>query len=473
MLAITRELRLTFCTLALALLIPTGTLAQNFRGGINGTVTDPSGAVVANATVSAVDTATSVSYKTISSSAGQFAFQDLPLGNYDVTVIASGFQGLRMANVPVSAGSMYTISAKLTMASVSAKVEVQANAADVSLDTTSVNQTTTIPDKAVQDIPINGRDFSQFEALTPGAAGFGLPSVGFLAVNGSRPNQINYQIEGTDNNDIWWNLQAVNQSGISSLAGSILPMDSIEQFSMVTTSSPETGRNPGGTVNLALKSGTNTLHGSAYYFNRNEFFGVNNPFAPPGAKKAAERGQNAGFSLGGPIVKDRTFFFASYEWNNIFFASSVNTTVPSLAYQADARSVLAYYGMPVNSVSTNLLNNLWQASILTGPASPGNYFANAPVTGVSHNGLLKLDENINANNHISLKGFIGQGHQQGPDGSVLPDYLTKGPLRVMNYSVIYNTVLRPNLTNHQALDSTSSMRSSGMQTPASTRLLSD
>lgn len=447
MLSRIRELHLRFCTLTLALLIGTGAFAQNFRGGINGTVMDPSGAMVVNASISAIDTATGVPYKTISSSAGQFAFQDLPLGNYDVTVIASGFQTLRMTNVPVSAGSMYTISAKLTMASATAKVEVQANAADVSLDTTSVNQTTIIPDKAVQDIPINGRDFSEFEALTPGAAGYGLPSVGSLAVNGSRPNQINYQIEGTDNNDIWWNLQAVNQSGISSLAGTVLPMDSIEQFSMVTTSSPETGRNPGGTVNLALKSGTNTLHGSAYYFNRNEFFGVNNPFAPPGSKKAAERGQNAGFSLGGPIIKDKTFFFASYEWNNIFFASSVNTTVPSRAYQAEAQSLLAYYGMPVNPVSTNLLNTLWSSSILGGPAAPGNYFANAPVSGVSRNGLIKLDENINLNNHVSLKGFVGQGHQQGPDGSVLPDYLTKGPLRVMNYSVIYDAVLRPNVTN--------------------------
>jgi Carboxypeptidase regulatory-like domain len=435
------------CVLLSILVTAAQVPAQNFRGGINGTVTDPSGAVIADARVSATDTATSVVYKTLSSSAGQFAFQDLPLGTYDVTVTAGGFQVLRITNVPVSAGNMYTITARVAMASTAEKIQVEANAADVSLDTTSVNQTTNIPEKAVQDIPINGRDFSEFEALTPGAAGYGLPSVGSLAINGSRPNQVNYQLEGTDNNDIWWNLQAVNQSGISSLAGSILPMDSIEQFSMVTTSSPETGRNPGGTVNLALKSGTNNLHGSAYYFNRNEFFGVNNPFAPPGSKKSAERGQNAGFSLGGPIVKDKTFFFASYEWNNIFFASTVNATVPSLAYQAEAQTLLNYYGIALNPVSKNLLSNLWSPSLLSGPASSGNYFANAPVTGVSRNGLIKLDENFNLNNHVSLKGFIGQGHQQGPDGSVLPDYLTKGPLRVMNYSVIYDAVLRSNLTN--------------------------
>ena len=228
----------SFCACLLVLLTPAELRAQNFRGGINGTVTDPSGAVVADASVAATDMATSVAYRTVSSSAGQFAFQDLPLGNYDVMVIARGFQILKVTNVPVSAGGMYTISAKLMLTSVAAKVEVQANAADVSLDTTTVNQTTIIPDKAVQDVPINGRDFSEFEAFTPGAAGYGLPSVGALAVNGSRPNQINYEIEGTDNNDIWWNLQSVNQSGISSLAGTILPMDSIEQLqALVRTAS--------------------------------------------------------------------------------------------------------------------------------------------------------------------------------------------------------------------------------------------
>src|SRR5579864_5285947 len=116
----------------LSLLVTAAQLpAQNFRGGINGTVTDPSGAVIANASVSATDNATSVVYKTLSSSAGQFAFQDLPLGTYDVTVAASGFQTLKITNVQVSAGNMYTLSARVMLASTAAKIEVEANAADV------------------------------------------------------------------------------------------------------------------------------------------------------------------------------------------------------------------------------------------------------------------------------------------------------------------------------------------------------
>lgn len=431
--------------LLLVLILASPVSAQNFRGGINGTVTDPSDAVVPNVSVVATDVSTGVVYKTVSSSAGDFAFHDLPLGRYDLVVSASAFETLKVSNVPVTAGGMYTIGAKLVLASTATKVEVRANAADLALDTTTVNQTTVIPEKTVQDMPVSGRDFTEFITVMPGISGYVLGGVG--SINGGRLNQLNSQIEGTDNNDIWWNIVSVNQSAASSLAGTLMPVDAIDEVSVVTTSSPETGRNSGGTLNIAIKSGTNGLHGTAYYFNRNEFLAANNPFAPPGSKQNAERSQNAGLSLGGPIIKNKTFFFVAYEWQNLYLDSTNSSTEPSLAYQAEAQNLLSFYGVPVNTVSTNLLNNLWPAGALTGLAQPGNYFAHIPVSGVSHNGIIKLDENINNNNHVSLKGFIGQGQQVAPDGSSLPNYQTKGPIHVMNYSVIYNTALRTNLTN--------------------------
>jgi hypothetical protein len=172
MLSTTTRVCLSRCALLLAFLMATQTTAQNFRGGINGTVIDPSGALVANASVSATNVATSVLYRTVSSSAGQFAFQDLPLGAYDVVVSGTGFQTRKIGSVPVSAGGMYTLSARLELASVTTHAEVMANAADVSLDTTTVHQTTVIPDKAIQDVPMNGRDFTQFSTITPGMAGY-------------------------------------------------------------------------------------------------------------------------------------------------------------------------------------------------------------------------------------------------------------------------------------------------------------
>src|SRR4030081_2571316 len=134
----------------------------------------------------------------------------------------------------------------------------------------------TIPSTVVQDVPLNGRDFTQLIAVAPGYGGYS--GGGFGSLNGTRANQMNWQIDGVDNNDIWHNIPAVNQGGVSGIAGIVLPIDAVQQFSAQTMASPETGRNPGGTVSLGLKSGTNQLHGTAYYFNRNEALGAKSPF---------------------------------------------------------------------------------------------------------------------------------------------------------------------------------------------------
>src|SRR6266478_2792998 len=162
--------------------------AQTFRGTINGTVTDPSGGVVPNAAVKATEAATGIDHSTVTTSEGAFAFQDIPLGFYKVTVTASGFPVYTVDKVEVSAGTIYTLSVKLTFAS------------DV-----------------VQDVPLNGRDFTQLVAISPGYGGYSVG--GFGSLNGTRPNQMNWQIDGVDNNDFWHNIPAVNQGGVSGIAG--------------------------------------------------------------------------------------------------------------------------------------------------------------------------------------------------------------------------------------------------------------
>jgi hypothetical protein len=247
-------------------------LAQTFRGGISGIVTDPSGAAVVRATVRAVNDATGQVHQTVSSSAGEFTFQDIPLGSYTITVSATGFQAMKAEKVTVSAGAVYSLPLKLSTAAGSTTVEVSAST--LALDTTSPTQTSTIPEKSVQDIPLNARDFTQLIALTPGFAGYSANGTDG-SLNGSRANQINWQIDGVDNNDAWHNIPAVNQSGVSGIAG----IDAINSFSVQTQSAPEAGRNPGGTVNLGFKSGTNRFHGSTYFFDRNEFFWCCFPFS--------------------------------------------------------------------------------------------------------------------------------------------------------------------------------------------------
>src|SRR5579859_3263835 len=286
-------------------------VAQNFRGGIVGSVTDPTGAAVPGAQVMAVATSTNTTYKTVSSSAGEFSFSDLPLGDYTVTVSASSFATENIKNVPVTAGVTYSLPVKVSIESTAQTIQVMADA--LSLDSSSDTQTTVIPEEGVQDIPNNGRDFTQMISQTTGFGGYSINGgAAYASVNGTRTNSVNWQIEGTDNNDLWWNIPAVNQGGVSGIAGVILPVDAIENFSFVTSAGPETGRNAGGTANLVIKSGSNGLHGSAYYFNRNEFFAANTPFAN-GSPKNKIRNQHYGGSVGGPIIRNKTFFFIGFE----------------------------------------------------------------------------------------------------------------------------------------------------------------
>ena len=225
---------------------------QTFRGGINGTVTDKTGAAIANATVVAIQTETGVSHATTSSSAGEFLFQDLPLGSYSVTVSFSGFQTVKTGGIVVAAGSTFTLPVSLPLSTSTQTVEVTASS--VALDTTSVTQTTDITSAVVNDTPMNGRDFTQLISVAPGFGGYS--AGGFGSVNGTRANQVNWQIDGVDNNDLWHNVPSVNQGGVEGIAGIVLPLDSIEQFSQQTQSTAESGRNPGGLVNVVTKSGT-------------------------------------------------------------------------------------------------------------------------------------------------------------------------------------------------------------------------
>src|SRR5882724_11833586 len=179
--------RLLFALL-LTLAVVVSANSQTFRGAINGTVTDPTGAAVPNATVKAVESATGLEHTTVTSSEGQFAFQDIPLGLYKVAISASGFPTNTIDKIEVSAGT-------------------------ITLDTTTSAQTMSIQDDVVQNAPLNGRDFTQLIAVQPGFGGYNVG--GFGSLNGTRPNQINWQIDGVDNNDFWHNIPAVNQGGVS------------------------------------------------------------------------------------------------------------------------------------------------------------------------------------------------------------------------------------------------------------------
>jgi carboxypeptidase family protein/TonB-dependent receptor-like protein len=432
--------------------------AQTFRGAINGTVTDPSGAVIPNAQVKATETATGLEHTSITTSDGGFSFQDIALGFYKLTITAAGFPVYTVDKVEVVAGTIYNLPVKLTLQQQSTTVEV--SAAALSLDTTTQTQTMTIDESIVQNMPLNGRDFTQMISVEPGFGGYNVG--GFGSLNGTRPNQINWQIDGVDNNDFWHNIPAVNQGGVSGIAGVILPIDSVTEFSAQTSSGPEGGRNAGGTVNVVTKSGSNDIHGSVYYYNRNEAFGDPSPFFSPSAevpKAPPERNENYGFSVGGPIIKNKIFYFASFEKQQFIFGLSGIATEPSSDWINQALGILQTYGVTESAVSQNLIGSkgLWPQSVIGNlPGTTNNFFSPSAETGYSYNGVARIDYQITDKHHLYLRWFGGQGSQTAPLGgspalgtasSNLDYYFEVAPIHVFNYSAVLNSTLASSVTN--------------------------
>src|SRR5215471_8118911 len=432
--------------------------AQTFRGTINGTVTDPTGAVVPNAQVKATEVTTNIDHNTVTTGDGQFAFQDIPLGFYKVTVSATGFATTTVDKVQVLAGTIYTLPVKLSIAKEVTTVEVAAAA--LTVDTTTSTQTQTMESQVVQDVPLNGRDFSQLIAANPGYGGYSVG--GFGSLNGTRPNQMNWQIDGVDNNDFWHNIPAVNQGGVSGIAGIILPIDSIDEFSSQTQNGAEAGRNAGGTVNLVTKSGTNAIHGTAYFYERNEAYSAASPFfissaTQPNAPKL--RNLNYGGSVGGPIIKDRAFYFLTFEKQQYIIGLSGLATEPSDAWINKSVALLAAHGIPESLLSAKLIgpSGFWPRGLIGGlPGTVNNFFSPIASTGYSYNGTIKLDFNLTDKHHLSARWFGGQGSQTAPLGgspalgtasSNLKDYFEVAPIHVYNYSLVLNSTFSPRLTN--------------------------
>ena len=428
--------RMISVVLLLALLACVPIIAQTFRGGIAGTVADATGATVVGAAVKLVSPETGLTRDGVTSSAGDFVFQDLPLGKYDITVTVSGFETVHVSGVVVDAGRIATVALKLEVAKQAATVEVQAST--VAIETASSAETSLIDTKELLDIPLNGRDFTQLLKFNPGANANG-------SLNGSRFNGIDWKIDGADNNDLWHNINSVNQGGVSGIAGVVLPIDAIDEFSLQSGSSAEENRNSGGVLNVVIKSGTNSFHGSVYYFNRNEALASSDWFTAPGSPTSELRNNQEGFSLGGPIVKNNTFFFINYEQQNYKQALTAPGTTPSAAWVSAAEAVMAKDGVAVNPLMPAVIDYLWPANSLSGPATDFNYAGAGINLSNSYNGVIKLDHYFNPRNNIAIRYFGGTGNQTEYIGSAIPSYFQLCPSRMHNFSLVYNAVITPRL----------------------------
>jgi len=412
--------------------------AQTFRGGIAGTVQDSSGAAVPNAQISLTGTDTGFKRQMVSTSSGDYSFQDLPLGDYSVEVTSTGFSPRKVEHIAVRPGQVYALEIKLGIASTNEQIEVNADA--VAVDALSTTNTAVVPEQAVANIPLNGRDFTQLIKITPGFNGAG-------SLNGSRTNQNNWQIDGVDNNDIFHNSQGANQGGVSGIAGVTLPIEAIDQFSVQSQGNAEVGRNGGGLINMVVKSGTNKYHGSAYYYLRNEFFASKSAMLPVTSRKPMIRNNQWGASFGGPIIHDKLFFFLNYERQKYVIGAQSAATEPTDAWVNKAETLLAAHNVPVSQTSLNLLTALWPQGNKPGAATTNNFFDSRPQNGYSDNVVGKIDWNINSKQTLSARAFIGSGRQLGNAGTNVWEYYQVAPDHVNNYAITHNWAISNHLSN--------------------------
>ena len=431
-------------------------------GGVQGTVTDPSGANVANAEVTATNTDTGVATTRKTNGTGNYAIQPLQAGNYNVEVVAKGFQRLLQENVTVNNASMFGLNLKLTIGGENTTITV--TDAPPFLNTTDSTLGGTIENELYSSLPLsmNGgpRDPTAFQYLMPGVQenpannGNTTDASGNLTTGATNGNSGIYGGTGQTNlNENYIEgvpVSNINQQGSSNPVSSAVSVDAVDQFSVQTNGS-STSFGGAGSTNYTIKSGGNQFHGTVFDFVRNTMFDTwgyfsKVPAADGTARKPGEHQNSYGGSIGGPILKDRLFFFASYE--GYHYTKISNTpqyiNVPTLAERTgDFTDVLGsavdYIGDPTissfpyvtdlqglqngiptkNVIPTSKISSISQylQSALPNPtnnATFSNYLASLPLANSDYSVDARIDYTINARNKFSLVsvgGNIGYGGQ--------------------------------------------------------------
>jgi hypothetical protein len=285
--------------------------AQSTGGRIRGTVSDPSGGAVAGAKVTLINEATNVSRDVDTGSNGEYLLIEVPVGSYEIDVTQEGFKKYVRKGVVLDLNQVVSVDIALQLGATAETVEV--TGAPPVVDTSSTQLGAVVNERASTQLPLNQRDVYQLLQLQPGVQSqlgndtfYGSDKAGVVTVNGGRGRSNNYSVNGGDGNDLFANLPAIEPSP-----------DSIEEFRVITNSfDAEYGRNSGAVVNVVTKSGTNAIHGSFYEFFRNDVLNAH-PFTFFPAPKPEFRQNQFGGTIGGPIRKDKTFFFGSYEGRRI------------------------------------------------------------------------------------------------------------------------------------------------------------
>src|SRR5580765_2274226 len=433
--------RAVLCVIV-ALLLPAVAAAQAVTGTILGVITDSTGAVMPGATVTLNNTGTGLVRAVTTDANGEYTAPSLPTGKYSVKAELSGFNTVTVPDISLGVDQHFRVNMRLEVGAVEESVTVTGQSPLV--QTSSSELGTTVAEEQIKTLPLNGRNFVNLTRTVPGVVrgipGANIDGAGSLAwrasasfsANGQRPRDNNYMLDGVDNNETWLQTVVLFPS-----------VDALDEFKLQTsTYSAEFGRSLGGVVNLQIKSGTNALHGSGFEFLRNDAFDANNFFNNRAGRAKPDFSQHQyGGTIGGPLVKDKTFYFFDYQGYKINQGATYLSTVPSAKMRAgyfselnrvifDPVSHLPFPGnvIPQNRwdpVAKNILNQLIPESNTAGIGSSSgqtinNYLINPTLERQDNQIDLKVDHSLSSNNRLATRYSYEKTHR------VLPATLPHG-----------------------------------------------
>ncbi len=335
--------RFTFSLSAVLFLFASVVNAQT--ASISGTIVDASNSGVPDAKVTATNHATSATRTATTDSKGTYSLPNITVGNYDVRVEKTGFSILQFSAVQLTVAQNLTLNGTLEVGVVTQTVEVSGAAvAAINLEDAQISNV--VEQKKIVDLPLITRDPYQLVLLSPGSQQVA-SALGGFSINGQRERNNNFLVDGTDNND-------ASVPGIPGGISSLNP-DATQEFRVITNNFlPEFGRNTGAVIDVITKSGTNEFHGTGYEFNRVNALAARDYFNPKGDPQNPFVRNQFGASLGGPVVKDKTFFFVNSEWDRYRTTLTNEAVVPTAAFKT---GIFTYNGQQIN---------------LANPASPTN-----------------------------------------------------------------------------------------------------
>jgi hypothetical protein len=330
-----RNRRRASLSLYLFLFLAIGITWASIAGSISGLVTDSSGAVIAGAKVIATDTQTGVQTTVITDAKGFYSLPALPVGTYDLQVSQIGFKSFDQTGLVINANSALRVDATLSVGTINEKIEVRTDAVHVEAESTQMGEV--ITGKTMTAVPLNGRAYTDLLALQPGVSPYnaidtGTGGIGDRAVDGGL-NAGNQSVNGQRETANGFMVNGSNVEEGKNNGAAIIPnLDSISEFRIITNNfDAEYGNYSGGQINVVTKSGTNQLHGSGFEFLRNTVLDAKNYYSQPTDKTPVFQQNQFGGTLGGPIKKDKTFFFVDYQGTRQNQAPTQNAQMPSPA----------------------------------------------------------------------------------------------------------------------------------------------